>query len=279
MLTKLEKDKLNEALKGWYKIAKRRNTPLLYLVGEVIVAIIQQRKMDTKPMRNIEAITQFDRTMDTLTRRFGRMSVADHANYVPPRASCKYDWRRSLPDTDTLALEETPKKEAGVISTPSTTLPETDSYEEGRRRCKHGPVHHDKRSHCTVRPCLRLGFSRPIEAWCSIVIRVRSSCRCESLILVSNEWLLRGVCGVMKTHCSWSTLLPITKVPTSSDNNRCNSTDRCRLRVRGVNLNISDAFRTGICQHYFKTAHIRHDYDVTFGFSTDISDWLYRHLG
>lgn len=68
MLTALVQDMLIDALKVGYIAAKEGVNNLLFnVVGEVIVEIIQQGKMDSLMMGNIYTLSQLERFMVALT--------------------------------------------------------------------------------------------------------------------------------------------------------------------------------------------------------------------
>lgn len=51
-------------------------TPFFYVVQDIIVDVIQQGKLDSLLlMRNVEALTQYERFMDTLTLRVTRCKL------------------------------------------------------------------------------------------------------------------------------------------------------------------------------------------------------------
>lgn len=54
---------------GYDATRKEVRTPLLNLVAEVFVDIIQHRNMDSVPMRNIETLTQSERFMTALSQQ------------------------------------------------------------------------------------------------------------------------------------------------------------------------------------------------------------------
>lgn len=69
MWTKLKEDKLIRALQVGYGASKNGvKTPLFNLVREAIVDILQQGKMDSMLMGNIENLIQSERFEDAVTR-------------------------------------------------------------------------------------------------------------------------------------------------------------------------------------------------------------------
>lgn len=70
LLTRLVEDTIIKVLQVGYDSAKERVKPFLFnLVGEFIADIMQQRKMKSLLMKNIEALTKSDRYMKSLKRR------------------------------------------------------------------------------------------------------------------------------------------------------------------------------------------------------------------
>lgn len=91
---------------------------------------------------------------------------------------------------------------------------------------------------------------------CTVLIHVGSVCRCQTIVVVFNQTLLRRMCEMMSTQFSCCTFHWFRKAWATNGNYSGDSTNCFRLRVLDENMYIRDATCSRLCHLYCSAAHI-----------------------